>query len=71
MTQAQVMAIPFPEVGFVRINQILSVIPVSDTTWWRWIQEGKAPKGLKLGPAITVWKAEEIREFIKRLGEEA
>jgi predicted DNA-binding transcriptional regulator AlpA len=69
--QTEPRLLPLPATGFLRLKDVLRFIPVSDTTWWRWIQEGKAPRGRKLGPAITVWKAEEIRDLIKRLGEEA
>jgi predicted DNA-binding transcriptional regulator AlpA len=29
--------------------------PISPATWWRWVADGKAPKGFKLGPNTTVW----------------
>ncbi len=53
-----------PQTGFVRLPQILSVIPVSRSTWWAWVKSGKAPKGIKLGPRITAWPAESIRDLI-------
>jgi prophage regulatory protein len=56
--------ITLPEIGYVRIPQILSVFPVSEATWWIMVKNGKAPKPVKLGPRITAWKASEIREFI-------
>jgi predicted DNA-binding transcriptional regulator AlpA len=55
-----------PEVGFLRLPQVLAVIPVSRSTWWSWVQSGKAPAGIKLGPRITAWRSEAIREFIER-----
>ena len=54
----------FPETGLVRLKQIIAPdgpIPVSKSTWWAGIQDGRFPKGRKLGPGITVWRAEEIR----------
>lgn len=53
--------------GFLRINQILSLVPVGKSTWWRWCANGRAPKPIKLGAKTTVWKAEEISAFIAQL----
>jgi prophage regulatory protein len=38
-----------PETGFVRLPQILSLIPISRSAWWAGIREGKFPQGIKLG----------------------
>ena len=54
----------FPKTGFVRLSQILAPagpIPVSRSTWWQGIKDGRFPKGQKLGPRTTVWRAEDIR----------
>lgn len=53
-----------PQVGFVRLPQVLSVIPVSRSTWWAWIKAGKAPAGTKLSPRITAWRVDQIREVL-------
>ena len=55
-----------PETGFVRLPQILSLIPISRSTWWAGIREGKFPQGIKLGSKTTVWRAEDIRNLIER-----
>lgn len=59
-----------PETGFLRIPQILSLVPVGRSTWWRWCAEGKAPKPIKLGAKTTVWKAEDIAAFLEQLRKE-
>ena len=54
----------FPETGFVRLKQIIAPygpIPVSKSTWWAGIKDGRFPKPQKLGARVTVWKAEDIR----------
>lgn len=53
-----------PETGFVRLPAILKVFPVSKSTWWAGIQEGRYPKPVKLGPKITAWRVEDIRTLI-------
>jgi len=55
----------FPQVGFVRLPQILSVYPVSASTWWRGVKSGKYPKPVKLGERTTAWRAEDIRTLIE------
>ncbi|MFN4247920.1 MAG: helix-turn-helix transcriptional regulator [Flavipsychrobacter sp.] len=54
-----------PETGFVRLPVVLHHIPVSKTTWWNGVKSGRFPASIKLGPGITVWKAEDIRMFIE------
>ena len=54
----------FPQTGFVRLSQILAPIgpiPVSKSTWWKGVKDGRFPKPKKLGPRTTVWIVEDIR----------
>jgi predicted DNA-binding transcriptional regulator AlpA len=39
-------------------------LPVSPTTVWRWVREGRFPKPFKLGTSVTVWDADEVDAFI-------
>ena len=54
-----------PETGFLRLPQVLSVIPVGKTCWWEGVRQGRYPKPVKLSPRCTAWRAEDIRELIK------
>ena len=58
----------FPEVGFVRLPQILNVLPIGKTTWWAGVRSGRFPRPTKLGTRISVWKASEIRALLLALG---
>ena len=61
--------ITFPKTGFVRIKQIVAPygpIPVSKSTWWQGVKDGKFPQPVKLGPKTTCWRAEEIRALYER-----
>lgn len=56
-----------PLTGFVRLPGILAPdgpIPVSKSTWWAGIKDGRYPKPVKLGPRITAWRVEDIRALI-------
>jgi prophage regulatory protein len=65
-----------PKTGFVRLRQILgdpgadppipAIIPVSPSTWWAGCKSGRYPKPVKLGPKITAWRVEDIRELIRK-----
>jgi predicted DNA-binding transcriptional regulator AlpA len=59
-----------PETGFVRLSQILEVIPLGKTSWWEGVKSGRFPKPIKLSEHCTAWKAEDIRELIQRLSEQ-
>ena len=59
---------PLPETGFVRLQVVLSRIPVSKSTWWAGVASGRYPKSVKLGPRTTAWKVEDVRALIERLG---
>ena len=58
---------PLPQTGFVRLKQILAPagpIPISKSTWWAGVKDGRFPKPIKLGDRVTVWRAEDIQALI-------
>jgi len=58
-----------PTTGFVRLTSIIAPrgpIPVSKSTWWAGIKDGRFPKPVKLGARITVWRVQDIRALIER-----
>lgn len=58
----------FPTTGLVRLKQILAPngpIPVSKSTWWLDVKDGRFPKPLKLGPRTTAWRVEDIRALFE------
>jgi hypothetical protein len=67
-----------PETGLVRIKQILGdpnanppippIIPVSKSTWWSGVKSGRFPKPMKLSARTTVWRVEDIRRIIEKVG---
>jgi prophage regulatory protein len=59
-----------PETGFVRLPQVLMVIPIGRTSWWAGVKSGRFPKPVKLSERCTAWKAEDIRNLIKELSEQ-
>ena len=66
MSQKQLSISTF---GFLRLPQILAIIPISKSAWWEGCRTGRFPKPVKLGPRTTVWRAEEIVAFIGSIGQ--
>jgi len=64
-------SISLPETGFVRLPQVLNVIPVSRASWWAGVKAGKYPKAHKLGPRTTAWRVEDIRALIEQVSRDA
>ena len=54
-----------PETGFLRLPQVLSVIPLGKTCWWEGVKAGRFPKPVKLSARCTAWRVEDIRELIE------
>lgn len=52
--------------GYMRLNQILKLIPVSKATWWNGCKTGRFPKPYKLGPRITAWKTSDIYQCLQQ-----
>lgn len=50
--------------GFLRLPQVLSLYPVSKSTWWKGVAEGRYPKPVKLGERATAWRVEDIVALI-------
>ena len=65
MSQSQAI---IPATGFLRLPQVLSVVPISKSSWWEGCRTGRYPKPVKLGPRTTAWRAEDIAALVERLG---
>ena len=65
--------------GFLRLPQIIGnpkadppippIIPVSKSTWWQGVAEGRYPQPVRsLGRRITAWRAEDILALCEQMG---
>ena len=57
-----------PTYGFLRLPQVLALIPISKSAWWEGCKTGRFPKPVKLGPRTTVWRAEDIAALVSSFG---
>ena len=61
---------------FLRLHQIIGTkeqpgpLPVSRSTFYQMIKDGRAPKPVKLGPRAVAWRAEDIDQMLNTLGQE-
>lgn len=45
---------------YLRLHQVIELVPVSKSTIWRWIRVGKFPRPAKLVAKIRLWSLKEI-----------
>lgn len=77
LEQGRTLMHQLPETGFLRLSQIIGnsksnpalppIIPVKKTCWWAGVKTGRFPKPVKLGPRVTAWRVEDIRNLIESL----
>lgn len=56
--------------AYIRLPEILNLLPIGRSTWWLWVATGKAPKGIKLGAKTTAWKLSDIQKLLDDLSKE-
>lgn len=67
-----------PNTGFLRLPQILgdpktdpptpAIIPLSKSTWWKGVRDGRFPKPVKLSMRCSAWRVSDIRDLVKEIG---
>ena len=57
-----------PDIGFLRLPQVLGLIPLKRTSWLNGVKDGIYPKPIKLGARSVAWRVEDIRALVDRLG---
>ena len=53
--------------SFLRLPQVLAIIPISKSAWWQGCKDGRYPQPIKLGPRTTVWRSTDISALVRRL----
>lgn len=57
-----------PAQGFVRLETVLSIFPVSRSAWYAGMSEGRYPRPVQLGPRTAAYRVEDIVALIESLG---
>lgn len=53
----------------LRLPQVLALVGVSKSTWWKLVRDGRAPQSVKLGDRCTAWRAADVAAFIENAGQ--
>ncbi|WP_144373263.1 helix-turn-helix transcriptional regulator [Vogesella urethralis] len=53
--------------SFLRLPEVLAIIPVSRATWYDGIKKGRFPAPVKLGPRVSLWRRSDIELLIASL----
>lgn len=60
-----------PSVGFIRLPQLLALLPISKSTFWAGLKSGRYPlTPVKLSARCTAFKVEEVKALLERLAGE-
>ena len=54
--------------GFLRLPDVLKVIPVKRSTWFAGVKKGKYPSPVRIGERAVAWRVEDIKKLIEDLG---
>jgi len=53
--------------GFIRLPDVLKLIPISKSSFYNGIKTGKYPSPTKLGERTSAWKVSDIEALIDEL----
>ena len=54
---------------FLRVKDVAARLGIGESTWWAWVKAGKAPKSIKFGSRITVWRLSEVMALVASFSE--
>ncbi len=57
---------PPPE-KLLRLNVVLSRVPISRSAWYQGVKDGKFPPPIKLGPKTSAWRESDVNRLIADL----
>lgn len=55
-----------PTAKVLRAKQASEYLGVAKSTFWRWVQDGKISKGKRIGSRCTLWRVEDLDEFLNK-----
>lgn len=48
----------------LRLPEVLSIVPVSRSTWYQGVKDGRYPQPVKIGARAAAWRASSIQKLI-------
>lgn len=50
----------------LRPKEVAVYLSISLTTFWRLVQRGELPRGIKISSRCSVWRVDELDKFLER-----
>ena len=50
----------------LRAKGAAALLGLGESTFWRWVKDGRLPKGTRLSARATVWRITDLEAFIER-----
>ena len=54
------------EIGYMRLTQVLDVVPICRTAWYDGIKDGRFPAPVKMG-RMSLWRKGDVLDLISRI----
>ena len=56
-----------PPEKLLRLNEVLTRVPISRSAWYAGVKDGKFPPPIKLGPKTSAWRESDVNRLIQDL----
>ena len=56
-----------PDNAIIRLPDVLRLYPVSKSTWWEGVKDGKYPKPIRLGERARGWRLGDVLALTKEV----
>ena len=53
----------------LRAKEAIQYLGIGESTFWRWVHENRLPKGKKISPRVTLWRVEDLDNFLAMTSE--
>lgn len=55
------------QMGLFRLPKVLSIVPVSRSSWWAGVKTGRYPAPVKISARSVAWRHEDIASLLDSL----
>ncbi|RYD78303.1 MAG: AlpA family phage regulatory protein [Verrucomicrobiaceae bacterium] len=55
--------------GYLRLSQVLKLIPVSRSTWYRGVKDGRYPRQVRISTRLSGWRISDVHRFLEAAAE--
>ena len=60
----KIISTGYADIALLRLPQVLEIIPVSKSTWWKGCKEGRYPQPVHPSPRTTAWRKCDIDALV-------